>query len=93
MEKQEKLRSLLPYRRIYMEELLSIDEVAKRLGYKKSYLYKLVWARAIPCYKPNNGRLLFVAKEINEWILRGKIGTANELTIQADALLNGRRKK
>ena len=69
---------------------LSIDQAAKKLGYKKSYLYKLVWSRTIPHYKPNGGRLLFNAGELDEWIHRGKIATTDELETIADAKLNGR---
>ena len=67
---------------------LSIDQAAKKLGYKKSYVYKLVWARAIPYYKPNNGRILFDAQEIDAWIRRGKVATVDELSAKADAVLN-----
>jgi excisionase family DNA binding protein len=76
-----------------MEQIyLSIDEAAKKLGYKKSYLYKLVWSRTIPHYKLNGGHLLFNAAEIDAWIRRGKVATVDELQAKADALLNSRNR-
>jgi len=67
---------------------LSIDQAAKKLGYKKSYLYKLVWAREIPHYKLHQGKLLFNEAELDDWVHRFKVGTRDELQATADAVLN-----
>jgi len=75
------------------QKYLSIDEAAEKLGFKKSYVYKLVWARTIPHYKPNGGRLLFNAAEIDAWIRRGKVSTVDELSAKADAVLNSRGRR
>jgi len=72
---------------------LSIDQAAKKLGYKRSYIYKLVWAREIPHYKLHGGKLLFNAAEIDAWIRRGKVATVDELQAKADSLLIARGRK
>jgi len=71
---------------------ISIDEAAKALHLTKSYVYKLVHLRKIPCFKPGNGRILFDPTELDEWIRRGRIATGAEISDQAEAFLMGRRR-
>jgi len=74
-----------------MEEFLTVEEVAKYLKTTRKYVYKLVWAHQLPCYKPNGGRLLFDPKEIEEFIRAGRKSTNNELSERAAVMLNSRR--
>lgn len=67
---------------------LTQAEAAEFLGFTKSYLYKLVFLKAIPHYKPRAGRLLFDRTELDAWIRKGKVATVDELNAKADALLN-----
>ncbi|OSZ79047.1 hypothetical protein CAP35_12595 [Chitinophagaceae bacterium IBVUCB1] len=60
--------------------VLTVDEVVAYTGYKKSYIYKLVYERKIPAHKPQFGRKLFFNKEeIDAWLLSTKLLTVNEI--------------
>ncbi len=51
-----------------MTRFLSVDETASFLGIRKSYLYKLVHERRLPCYKPLGGKILFDPDELENFI-------------------------
>ncbi|HOR91516.1 MAG TPA: helix-turn-helix domain-containing protein [Rectinema sp.] len=72
---------------------LTVDQVCSILGYKKSYLYKLTHERALPYYKVLGGKIIFDAAEIDALIRKNKVRTRNELSNQADELLNSRGAK
>ena len=57
---------------------LSIDEAAKFIGLKKSYLYRLVYSKKISCYKPTGGRLFFKQIELEQFLFRNKQGADYE---------------
>ena len=52
------------------KKLLSFNEAADFLGYKKSYLYRLTSNGKIPFSKPNNGRIFFDKEKLEAWVLR-----------------------
>lgn len=70
---------LAPYRK----DILSLDEAAKYTGLKKSYLYKLTAAKAIPHYKPNGKNCFFKRTELEEWLTTNPVKTTAELNAEA----------
>jgi len=60
-------------------EFLDTDEAAKYLKLKKSYLYLLIHKNEIPFYKPNGKKVYFNKIELNEWILKSKRKTNDEI--------------
>ena len=52
----------------------NIDEAADFLGYKKNYLYKMVYERRIPHFKPGGrkGRLFFKKEDLEAFLFRGR---------------------
>jgi len=54
------------------KEILSVEELEKYTGFKKSYIYHLVHFSKIPYSKPNGKYLFFQKSEINEWLLKNK---------------------
>ncbi len=73
-----------------MTRFLSVDETASFLGIRKSYLYKLVHERRLPCYKPLGGKILFDPDELENFIRSRRVSTQAELSKEAEALLNAR---
>jgi len=69
-----------------------IKRVMELTGYSRSYIYKLVHLRKIPCYKPTNGQQFFLESEIIAFMKQGKRSAGYELSEQADAILNGEAK-
>lgn len=67
------------------KEILTIDEVALYTGLKKSYLYKLTAARAIPHYKPNGKNCYFRRAELEEWLTANPVATVDDIAAAAQA--------
>ena len=68
------------------KDALNMDDAAAYTGLSKSYLYKLVSNRQIPCYKSGGGKhTYFAKKELCDWILKYRIRTIEELEQEAAA--------
>ena len=67
------------------DEFLTVDEVAKFIGYQKSSIYGLVKKNKIPYHK--KGKLFFLKSEIIDWLKEGKKTTSNEIKNRADQYL------
>jgi predicted DNA-binding transcriptional regulator AlpA len=67
---------------------ISMDRVVELTGYKKSYIYKLVCWKRIPCHKPTHGRLFFYESEIIDFLASGKQAADYEVLEAANAILN-----
>ena len=52
--------------------ILTSTEACSYLGFTNSYLYKLTSENKIPYYKPTNGHILFVRKELDDWVVNNK---------------------
>jgi len=63
--------------------VLTFDEVAVYTGLSKSYLYKLTCSGQIPHSKPNGKQIYFDKKEIDTWLLRNKVKTAERIEDEA----------
>jgi excisionase family DNA binding protein len=63
--------------------VFTFDEVAHYTGLSKSYLYKLTCTGKIPHSKPNGKQLFFEKSEIDNWLLRNRIKTAEEIETAA----------
>jgi len=57
---------------------LTIDEAAEFTGLKKTYIYRLVYEKKIPHYKPLGGRLYFKLKELEDFIFRNRMSADYE---------------
>ena len=64
--------------------VLNFDEVAEYTGLSKSHLYKLTSTGGIPCYKPTGKKIYFKKDEIDDWLLRNKKLSADELDDMAE---------
>lgn len=62
--------------------VLTIDEAAQYCGLSKRYLYKLTSGRQIPYYKQKR-KVYFKKDELDEWLLKDRIQTEEELESQA----------
>jgi predicted DNA-binding transcriptional regulator AlpA len=71
------------------EKPITVSKVVELSGYKRSYIYKLVHLKKIPCHKPNNGRIFFYESEILDFLSRNRQAADYEVSEQADAILNG----
>lgn len=67
------------------KEVLTLDEATQYTGMKKSYLYKLTAAKAIPHYKPNGKNCFFRRTELEDWLTTNPVATVADLNGQARA--------
>lgn len=76
------------------KEILSLKEAATYIGVSYSHLYKLTSKRKIPCYCPQGKLLYFKRSELDEWLLRNRRDTQEEISQKADLyLIQSRRRK
>lgn len=90
----ENLQRLIESQGIQKKEVLNFNEACQYLELSQSHMYKLTSTGAIPYYKPNGKKLYFKRTELDEWLLRNRSTTKEEIEQQAaDYLLkNGRVK-
>ena len=69
---------------ITQKRVLTTDETARFLGMSKSSLYKLTMAREIPFSKPHGKVAYFNREELENWLMRNRVATADELQEQAE---------
>jgi predicted DNA-binding transcriptional regulator AlpA len=74
------------------EPPIRLSRVMEISGYSRSYIYKLVHWKKIPCHKPSNGRLFFLESEIIDFLTRNRQSADYEVSEKADAILNGEAK-
>jgi excisionase family DNA binding protein len=70
------------------KEVLTSEETARYLGISKSYLYKLTMRQEIPFYKPMGKMCYFKRDELEEWLLRNRYETAEELEERVEDYMN-----
>jgi predicted DNA-binding transcriptional regulator AlpA len=71
------------------EKPITMNTVLELSGYSRSYIYKLVYWKKIPCHNPTHGRLFFYESEILDFLSRGRQAADYEVSEQANAILNG----
>jgi len=71
-------------------DFVSVDEACAILHCKKSYIYQLIHRKTIPFYKPSGGRVLFDARELEDFIRNGRVATHDELNDRATEILNSK---
>ena len=59
-------------------EILNLEQLAKYVNQSKSAMYKQTSNRTIPFYK-NGKRVYFKKSEIDAWLTKTKINTADEI--------------
>lgn len=74
------------------KEILSVEELEKYTGFKKSYIYHLVHFSKIPYSKPNGKYLFFQKSEIDEWLLKNKSLSDDQIQEKAREYILKKRK-
>jgi len=80
----ENIEHLLRAQSLQNKTVLTIDEVAEFTGLSKLYLYKLTSKNEIPHSKPNGKNVFFNKSEIENWLLRNRQATNEELENEAE---------
>jgi excisionase family DNA binding protein len=65
------------------KDILTVEDVSRKLGITKGGVYNLTHMRQIPYYK-KGGRIYFDAKELDAWIRSDRRKTIKELQDEAN---------
>ncbi|MBX2935307.1 MAG: helix-turn-helix domain-containing protein [Ferruginibacter sp.] len=83
----QKISKLLETQNLLRKEVLSLAEASAYLGMAESYLYKLTSASSIPFYKPNGKMVYFRRTELEQYLLRNRSTTVDEIQSDANSLV------
>jgi len=62
---------------------LPITKAVRYTGLSKSHIYKLTHQNAIPFYKPEGKRIYFLKSDLDNYLLRNRISTKEEIEERA----------
>lgn len=65
------------------KEIYNFREACTFLDFSKSYLYKLTSSRQICHFKPHGKKIYFKRSDLEEWLLRNRVKTADEIEQEA----------
>ena len=83
LERLESIEKLLVEQQTLQKQVLNFNETCKYLELSQSHLYKLTSTAAIPHYKPNGKKLYFQREELDQWLLRNRMDSQDEIEQQA----------
>jgi excisionase family DNA binding protein len=83
IERLNSIEKLLVEQQTMQKQVLNFNETCKYLELSQSHLYKLTSTGAIPHYKPNGKKIYFNREELDNWLLRNRIDSQNEIEQQA----------
>ena len=63
--------------------VLTLDDCIRYTGYSRQHIYKMTSCNEIPYYKPNGGVIFFDKAEIDQWLLRNRQSTSEEIERKA----------
>lgn len=89
----DKIEKLIVEQNLLKKDVLNFNEAAQYLELSHSHLYKQTSSGEIPFYKPNGKKLYFKRTELDEWLLRNRSTTSEEIEQEAANYLikKGRR--
>lgn len=88
-ERLERIETLLLQQNSLQKRVLNFNETCSYLELSQSHLYKLTSTGAVPHYKPNGKKIYFHREELDQWLLRNRMDTQDEIEQQAaDYLIN-----
>jgi excisionase family DNA binding protein len=79
----EKIERLLESQNLLVKEVLNFNDAAVYLELSASHLYKLTSTGYIPFYKPNGKKLYFKRAELDQWLLRNRSTSQDEIETAA----------
>ena len=83
IERLESIEKLLIEQQTLQKQVLNFNETCKYLELSQSHLYKLTSTGAIPHYKPNGKKIYFQRLELDQWLLRNRMDSQDEIEQQA----------
>jgi len=90
--KLKNIELMLQQQNLLQKDALNLNEACAYLDMSASHLYKLTSQKQIPHFCPQGKKLYFRREELNEWLLRNRKDTTEEIeTKAANYLLTHKR--
>lgn len=67
----------------FLKPVLSFEEACLYTGLSKSWMYKLTSRGDIAHYKPDGKKIYFKTAELENWLLRNKVSSNEEISRKA----------
>lgn len=83
LEKLERIEKLLETQQAMQKQVLNFNDTCIYLELSQSHLYKLTSTGSIPHYKPNGKKLYFNRQELDNWLLRNRSNSIDEIEQEA----------
>ncbi len=92
LNKLDKIVELLENQKVAQKTILNFNEACSYLDVSLSHLYKLTSSRQIPHFCPQGKKLYFKREELDQWLLRNRQTTNQEIAELVDEELLSRKK-
>jgi excisionase family DNA binding protein len=92
LEKLEQLEKLISNQSLLQKTVLSFQEACQYLEVSASHLYKLTSGSQIPHFCPQGKKLYFKRSELEEWLLRNRKQSTQEIEENAIKHVTSKRK-
>ena len=83
LKKLERIEKLLETQQAMQKQVLNFNDTCIYLELSQSHLYKLTSTGSIPHYKPNGKKLYFNRQELDNWLLRNRSNSIDEIEQEA----------
>lgn len=83
LTKLERIEKLLETQQAMQKQVLNFNDTCIYLELSQSHLYKLTSTGSIPHYKPNGKKLYFKREELDNWLLRNRSNSIDEIEQEA----------
>ena len=93
LDKLTEIANKLDEQNLLQKTVLNFNEACTFLDVSPSHLYKLTSTKSIPHFCPQGKKLYFNRQEIDEWLMRNKQETSEDIeTAAANYLIRNKRK-
>ena len=92
--KLKNIELMLQQQNILRKDVLNLNEACAYLDMSASHLYKMTSQKLIPHFCPQGKKLYFRRLELDEWLLRNRQTSTDEIeTMAANYLIRNKRNK
>ncbi|MFT5252081.1 MAG: excisionase family DNA binding protein [Flavobacteriales bacterium] len=92
-EKLKNIELMLVEQNLLRKDVLNLNEACSYLDLSASHLYKMTSQKLIPHFCPQGKKLYFKRTELDQWLLRNRQDSTDEIeTMAANYLLTNKRK-
>ncbi|KIX20715.1 excisionase [Flavobacterium sp. 316] len=89
----KEIKELLKKQIIQQKEFLTVGETAYFLGVSPSRVHKITSNKEIAHHKPGGKVIYFKRKDLEDWILSGRVASINDIDDELDNYLGRTNKK